>query len=169
MKKLEDIKTRIKGPIFINPKPQSWLEKLINYTFATVTCIISIMTIAVFWVIFCEGPKLTYENIPFKIVSNLKNIRPGDTISLEVYRCNLSSNILVYDLTRTIKNVDLNQNVILDSTKTMIDPGCSVAIQSHQIPINVKPGVYVISGVATVPGTAGVKYVPSSSMPFTVN
>lgn len=114
-------------------------------------------------------PALTYVNMPWKVASEKPAFYPGDIVPLYITRCNSNSEILLYEVTRGVKNQDTGVTIVLQSTQVTAEPGCSTTISNlHQLPNEMAPGTYIASGFAVVPDLINAKTVSFQSEPFKV-
>lgn len=120
------------------------------------------------WLVYMEPPYLSYPNLPFPVVS--KTVRPGDTVFIEVQRCNSSSIRRGYITGRSLVPVDTRElQVELVSVATTILPGCHKAISALSVvPGGTLPGRYYLDGVAEIAGTVRKHVVEWRSEPFEV-
>lgn len=114
-----------------------------------------------------ERPYLSYRNLPFPVVA--QPVRPGDTVSLNVARCNSDRIPHNYATTHSVQNLDTGVVLLLPDVEVMILPGCTIGeSRINKLPDHLFPGRYRVYGMAEVRGTLRTHYIDWYSEPFTV-
>ena len=112
-------------------------------------CLIAVICIGGYYA-FLEPPFLTYGNLPFPVLT--PQVRDGNTVILDVQRCNADSKTRVYAIAHTL--VGETMTILLPTVPTSIRPGCSQSFSAiNVIPPNTPPGTYHIEGYAELQGT----------------
>ena len=131
--------------------------------------ICSVMLSAIVWTVF-QPPSLSYPELPLRIEGPTKTFYPAQTVPLLTKRCSRMTDVMIYQLTRTIVNMETDVSYMYPTNpKIAVPPGCTTTIsQAHQLPSTIAPGLYQIRGVGTVKGPFNDIDVPFYSEPFTV-
>lgn len=139
-------------------------------TFNSLMVAMTTMTVTVLacmlWAIWFEQPFLSYTNVPFPAPPS---VRAGQTVELVVARCNRSHRARSYLTTHAVRNVSSQHTALLPPVWVDVMPGCTEAVSRiNEVPANLLPGRYVMTGVALVPGIVVDHQVPWESQPFDV-
>lgn len=120
-------------------------------TFMIFLCVILFMT-AGFYVLFLDKSYLSYPKVPFPV--QVSTLRPGDSIPMEITRCNADKIDHSYSVARALREVNTNRIIPLDPIYSMIPTGCHTAMPSrvHKVPLETEPGRYEFYGGAITHG-----------------
>lgn len=132
------------------------------------TCAASVVlsVAALTYLMFFEPPFLSYPGLPFKVAAPA---RPGESVQLQVTRCNSDKSKRTYQLSHTLVSVDTGRYWVLPAGIVSIKPGCASGVSAaNVVPIGTPPGVYVVEGYAEVQGTIRTFDVHWYSEPFRV-
>lgn len=122
---------------------------------------------AFFYVTFLEGPFLSYTQKTFIPLGG--PFHPGDTVPLQVTRCNSDSRRHSYAVTHTLQSTRGGTPITLPEVYVQIEPGCKTAASRINIlPKDLALGTYRIFGGGLVYGTVRTFDVEWSSDPFEV-
>jgi hypothetical protein len=134
-----------------------------------ITTGIAVMTM--FYFMFIEGSYLSYPNSPF--ASMQPAIHAGETIPLNITRCNSDSVAHIYTVSRTLERVVKQGNKddywMLADIQFHIEPGCHPAVSdAHIAPADLPPSDWRLVGMANTQGALISHIVRFESLPFKV-
>lgn len=119
------------------------------------------------WSKYWELPGVFYQNLPFPV--EVEQVMSGETVPLNVERCNRTSKVLSYLTTHTLVNLDTGAAELLPDVTLSIDPGCHrVSQRLNLIPRETTSGRYMLKGVALIPGLFEIHPIPWYSEQFIV-
>lgn len=113
---------------------------------------VMILILCGFYVLFIEKSYLSYPKIPFPV--QVAALRPGDSIPMEITRCNSDKTSHSYSVARALREVNTNRIIPMDPFYSMVPAGCLSAMPSmvHKVPLETRPGRYEFYGGAETHG-----------------
>lgn len=142
-------------------------EKTFRAMLTTTGLLLSVCSVVYVYGTYIQEPFLSFKNLPFQVLSTA---RPGETVFLNIERCNATKKTKKYSTTYAFRNEESKGSFILkDETNIAIPPGCHRDRSgATSVPTGMPKGVYTLYGVATVDTPFGKKYVEWYSEPFSV-
>jgi hypothetical protein len=121
----------------------------------------------VFFLLFAEPNPLIYKNIPFPPVPAV--VEAGNVAPLLIEHCNIGDSPITYSTTHSLTNVVNGDTLLMPDVQVALAPGCTSSISLiNKVPPQTPPGMYHVSGIATVAGTLHDFHVPWHSQNFEV-
>ena len=127
---------------------------------------ISITMALTIWEMF-KGPDLSYNNLPWNVIPTV--IKPGENVEVKLDQCNNTHKILVYEVSKGIKNINTGAVVMLSDIRIPALPGCSNSISLiFTTPKDLPIGVYSLLGYAQITDVVNDKAITFTTTSFEV-
>ena len=119
------------------------------------------------WGAYAKEPYLSYSGVPFPTL--VSSVRAGETIPIQVSRCNASNVEQIYSIARSLERVKDGRQFPMPDSIVRIKPGChSEPSYANTIPTDVPPDRYRILGLSQIQTDFRLHYVSWSSGDFEV-
>ena len=140
--------------------------KVFNGLLGVAAAMLASLAIIFVWANYIEKPYLSYENLPFQVMTKPK---AGEVVELLVERCNRSKKAESYNTTRSLLNVTTKVPITLPDSRVTIEPGCFRGVSKlNKLPEKTPPGTYKLTGTALIQGSILRFEVPWYSEPFEI-